>query len=228
MNSKESFYDTIAEDFDSIMNMYDANRRIQVIFDDFLGNVNLTNKTLLDGGCGTGLFTERALERGAVVTSVDISTKLLEITKKRSPKANVTRASLLNLPFKDNSFDIVISSDVIEHTDDPFKATDELIRVLKPKGLLCVTVPNKSFWYFSLVLAQLLRLRQYRGNENWVNYNQYKRYLKSKYMGILEYKGIHLFPFVFPVLNGVLRRLDRIFDQTFGCIMVNIAALAKK
>ena len=41
---KEKFYDTIADDFDSIMNMYDTNRRIEVIFNDFLGNDNLKNK----------------------------------------------------------------------------------------------------------------------------------------------------------------------------------------
>jgi len=228
MKSRELFYNSIAESFGHIMNMYDANRRIEVIFDDFLGNVDLTNKTLLDGGCGIGLFTKRAIERGAIVTSVDIAEKLVEITKKKQPKAGVTVASLLDLPFSDNLFDIVISSDVIEHTDDPFKTTDELVRVLKPGGVLCVTVPNRSFWYFSLILAQLLRLRKYKGNENWVHYAQYREYLRAKNVDILEYKGIHLFPFVFPSLNGVLRRLDKVFDKTKGHIMVNIAAFARK
>jgi len=148
VKSKELFYNSIGEKFEHIMNMYDTNRRIEVIFDDFLGNVELTKKTLLDAGCGVGLFTKRAIERGAIVTSVDIAEKLAKITKRKHPKANVTVGSLLDLPFNDNLFHIVISSDVIEHTDDPFKATDELVRVLKPGGLLCVTVPNRSFWYF--------------------------------------------------------------------------------
>lgn len=55
---KQGFYDSIADDFDSIMNMYDTERRIEVIFRDFLGGEDLKNKTLLDAGCGTGLFIQ--------------------------------------------------------------------------------------------------------------------------------------------------------------------------
>ena len=83
--NKETFYDTIADDFDNIMNMYDTNRRIEVIFNDFLGDENLKNKNLLDAGCGTGLFTKKAVERGANVTSVDIAPKLVELTKEQNP-----------------------------------------------------------------------------------------------------------------------------------------------
>ena len=94
---KEKFYDTIADDFDSIMNMYDTNRRLEVIFFDFLSTENLKDKLLLDAGCGTGLFTINALDRGAIVTSVDISPKLVEITKRKNPRSNAIVASLLKL-----------------------------------------------------------------------------------------------------------------------------------
>ncbi|MBK6877059.1 MAG: methyltransferase domain-containing protein [Ignavibacteria bacterium] len=117
--SKENFYDTIAEDFDSIMNMYDTNRRIEVIFQDFLGAENLKGKTLLDAGCGTGLFTTKAVERGADVTSIDIAPKLVEITKRKNPLLPQLQLQLWSCLFENNSFDIVISSDVIEHTRSP-------------------------------------------------------------------------------------------------------------
>lgn len=226
--SKEKFYDSIAEEFDSIMNMYDTNRRLGVIFDDFWGKEDLRGKTLLDGGCGTGWFTKKASERGALTTSVDISEKLVAVTKKKNPQAQVICGSILELPFGNDSFDYVMSSEVIEHTPDPYQATKELIRVLKPGGKLCITVPNRSFWFFSVKLANFLRIRKYKGLENWVHYRQFKKFLLSQKIEIIEYKGIHLFPFVINCLNEFLFRLDKIFEKKLGCVMVNIAVYGVK
>ncbi|MEO8400139.1 MAG: methyltransferase domain-containing protein [Ignavibacteriaceae bacterium] len=226
--NKENFYDTIAEDFDSIMNMYDTNRRIEVIFDDFLAKENLEGKTLLDAGCGTGWFTKKAVERKAKVTSLDISAKLVDITKKKNPAAITIEGSLLDLPFEDNSFDYVISSDVIEHTPNPFDAVRELVRVLKTGGKICITVPNRTFWYFSVKIANTFKLRDYQGFENWVHFKELKRFLIENNIEIITYKGIHLFPFLIPSLNSFLYKMDKKTDKKFGKYMVNIAAYGTK
>jgi len=225
---KEKFYDTIADDFDSIMNMYDTNRRIEVIFDDFLGSEDLKNSTLLDGGCGTGLFTKKAIERGAKVTSLDIAPKLVELTIKKNPTATGVVGSLLELPFEDNTFDYVISSDVIEHTPDPLAAVKELIRVLKPEGKICITVPNRTFWFFSVKIAETLKLRDYQGFENWVHYNDLKNFLVKNNIIINTFKGIHLFPFLIPALNKYLYKIDKKTDEKLGKFMVNIASYGTK
>lgn len=226
--SKENFYNSIADDFDSIMNMYDTNRRIEVIFDDFLGKENLKDKTLLDAGCGTGLFTKKAIERNSKVTTIDIAPKLVELTMKKNPSAIGIVASLLSLPFENNSFDYVISSDVIEHTTNPYDATIELIRVLKPGGKLCITVPNRSFWFFSVKIANLLKIRNYQGHENWVHYNKFRKFLIENGIEINTYKGIHLFPFVVSFLNPILYKIDKRTDKKLGIFMVNIAAFGTK
>ncbi len=226
--SKENFYNTIAEDFDSIMNMYDTNRRIGVIFDDFLGKESLKDKTFLDAGCGTGLFTKVAVQRGATITAIDIAPKLVELTKKKNPTVTGIEASLLELPFPDNSFDYVISSDVIEHTTDPYAATKELIRVLKPNGKICITVPNRTFWFFSVKIANTFKLRNYQGFENWVHYKKYRNFLIANNIQINSYKGIHLFPFLVPSLNPLLHKIDKKVDKSLGKFMVNIAAYGTK
>lgn len=225
---KEKFYDTIADDFDSIMNMYDTNRRIEVIFDDFLGSEDLKNKSLLDGGCGTGLFTKKAIERGAEVISLDIAPKLVELTIRKNPSAKGIEGSLLELPFKENTFDYVISSDVIEHTPDPLAAVKELIRVLKPGGKICITVPNRTFWYFSVKIAETFKLRDYQGFENWVHYNDLRSFLEKNNIIINKFKGIHLFPFLIPSLNTILYKIDKKTDERLGKFMVNIAAYGTK
>lgn len=226
--NKENFYNSIADEFDSVMNMYDTNRRIEVIFDNFLGNEDLKNKSFLDAGCGTGLFTKKAIERGANVTSIDIAPKLVELTKKKNPVTNAIEASLLHLPFEDNTFDYVMSSDVIEHTTEPYKATLELIRVLKPNGKICITVPNRTFWYFSVKIANAFNLRNYQGFENWVHYKKFRTFLSQNNIEIITYKGIHLFPFLLPFLNPLLYKIDKKIDKNLGMFMVNIAAYGVK
>jgi ubiquinone/menaquinone biosynthesis C-methylase UbiE len=226
--SKENFYNEIAKDFDSIMNMYDTNRRIEVIFEDFLGNEDLNNKLLLDGGCGTGHFTTIAMNRNAKVTAIDLANKLVAITKDKNPNCNAITGSLLELPFPDEHFDYVISSDVIEHTTDPYLAVKELIRVLKPGGKICITVPNKTFWFFSLKIAEVFKLRKYQGYENWLYYYRFKRFLSQNDIELIHYKGIHLFPFLISKLNPLLKKIDKKTDEKLGFMMVNIAAYGKK
>jgi SAM-dependent methyltransferase len=225
---KQIFYDSIADDFDSIMNKYDTGRRLEVIFNDFLGDENLKNKELLDAGCGTGWFTKKAIEKEAIVTSVDIAPKLVALTKEKNPSTNAVEASILLLPFVDNTFDYIISSDVIEHTHDPYKATKELIRVLKPGGKICITVPNRTFWFFSLKIAELFKLRNYQGLENWVHFYQFKKFLINNNINLISYKGIHLFPFIFSFLNPLLYLIDKKIENKAGVVMLNIAAYGFK
>jgi len=174
------------------------------------------------------LFTKRAVERGAKVTSLDIAPKLVELTIKKCPTAKGVEGSLLELPFDDNTFDFVISSDVIEHTPDPLAAVKELIRVLKPGGKICITVPNRTFWFFSVKIAEALKLRDYQGFENWVHYNELKKFLKQNNIEINSFKGIHLFPFLIPSLNPLLYKIDKKTDKSLGKFMVNIAAFGTK
>jgi 2-polyprenyl-3-methyl-5-hydroxy-6-metoxy-1,4-benzoquinol methylase len=228
VDRKELYYNEIANEFDFIVNQYDTRRRIEVIFDEFLENHDLNRKLFLDAGCGTGWFTKEAVKQGAKVITLDIGKKLVGISLNKTPQALGSVGSLLDLPFKDNTFEYIISSDVIEHTQNPYRATDELVRVLKPNGYLCLTVPNRSFWYFAVVIANKFHLRKYQGYENWVYYSQYYQYLEKKNLDILKYQGIHLFPFVFSSLNGMLRKLDNIFKIKSAKYMVNIAVYARK
>ena len=62
--SKRFFYETIAGDFDELMNAFDVRRRLEVVYDQFLTG-DLAGLRLLDVGCGTGRFSERAHQRGA-------------------------------------------------------------------------------------------------------------------------------------------------------------------
>ena len=218
------FYESFADDFDSKMNMYDTNKRVEVFFNELLVE-DISGKILLDAGCGTGWFSKAAVERGANVTSMDLGENLLGKVKE---KCNSTRVvgSILEMPFEDNFFDIVVSSEVIEHTPDLEKAIREIYRVLKPGGIMILSTPN-HFWIWSLKLAELFKLRPYQGLENWTSKNKMKKYLNKSGFKNIELRGIHLFPFVFSFTYPLLNFFHR-FSKPFFGIMVNIAVRANK
>ncbi|MDE0066468.1 MAG: methyltransferase domain-containing protein [Acidimicrobiaceae bacterium] len=120
---------------------------------------------LLDLGCGFGRHTYEALARGADVVSCDMSPAELESIRNTAPlliddglfdaelSHTLVQGDGTTLPFADGSFDKVIASEVLEHVVDDDAAFSELLRVLKPGGVLAVTVPawlpEKICWKIS-------------------------------------------------------------------------------
>ncbi|HWL95087.1 MAG TPA: methyltransferase domain-containing protein [Phycisphaerae bacterium] len=224
-SDKQRFYDTIADSFDDIMNEYDVNRRLEVVFNELLASCDLRGLRLLDAGCGTGRFSEWAIQRGAAVTSLDIGPALLRTAGKRC-RSQLTCGDVTRLPFGDATFDIVVSSECIEHTPDPRRAVMEVVRVCRPGGRVVITCPNRV-WRWSCTLANLLGLRPYSGLENWPGYYQLRCWLRSAGCRDLGSAGIHFFPFVVKATHPLLRSLDRL-GRSFGPLFVNQAHLATK
>ncbi len=101
------------------------------------------NIKILDAGCGTGLLGKKLQLYGDVV-GVDISKDALYFSKKRGVK--VKKGSINHLPFKDKTFDILVSVDVLYHKKvNDKKALKEFFRVLKPGGYLLLRVPAHSW-----------------------------------------------------------------------------------
>jgi 2-polyprenyl-3-methyl-5-hydroxy-6-metoxy-1,4-benzoquinol methylase len=223
-NEKMYFYESFADEFDSKMNMYDTNKRLEIIFKDLLTE-NISGKKLLDAGCGTGWFSKFSCDRGANVTSMDLGEKLLS---KVALKCNSERVvgSILEIPFDDNTFDIIISSEVIEHVPDPYKAMQELFRVLKPGGTLVLTTPNK-IWYFAIWIANFLKLRPYQGLENWTGWFEMQQKLTKIGFVETDIRGVHLFPFISKILYPILDFFHQ-FNKALGPFMLNIAVKTKK
>jgi 2-polyprenyl-3-methyl-5-hydroxy-6-metoxy-1,4-benzoquinol methylase len=214
----ELFYNEFADEFDRKMNKYDLQRRLHIVFNELLPP-DISGKRLL------GHFSRVASEKGAIVTSMDIGEKLLEKVAEKCTSERVV-GSVLNMKFGDNCFDFIISSEVIEHTDNPYRAIGEFYRVLKPGGILALTVPNR-FWKWSCIIANVLGIRPYEGLENWVGYGKLKNELLSAGFQIIYYKGFHLFPFQIIFLHPLLLSLDR-FGNIFGRLYINIAASCRK
>lgn len=222
--NKMLFYDRFADQFDNRMNRYDLERRLQIVFEELLPE-EITERNFLDAGSGTGWFSLAAVKRGACVTSLDVGDKILAQVAKKCDSERIV-GSVLKMPFDDETFDIVLSTEVIEHTPDPHAAILEMHRVIKRGGVLALTVPNR-FWHWSVVLANQLGLRPYEGYENWVHWHQLRQWLHDAGFTIELMRGIHLFPFTLKFSQPLLAYGDR-FGTSLGPVMVNICVRAVK
>jgi len=102
---------------------------------------NGEGKKALDIGCREGIQSKWLEEKGYDVTSIDI-----EKVYDKCIIANVNE----KLPFEDNSFDLIWTSELIEHLENPKESIKEFERVLKPKGEMILTTPNSYFWFYSI------------------------------------------------------------------------------
>jgi 2-polyprenyl-6-hydroxyphenyl methylase/3-demethylubiquinone-9 3-methyltransferase len=218
MTDRRHFYDGIADEFDELMNHYDLERRLEVVFDELLGGADLTGALLLDAGCGTGEFSTAARARGATVVSVDIGPKLLARTRSKGIE-HVAAADVAALPFGPGTFDVVLSSECIEHTPSPRASVRELARVLRPGGRLAVTCPNRT-WYWSCAIADRLGIRHYKGLENWPGWSALRQWVSEGGVSVARHRGLHLFPFMLAATHPALRVLDRL-GGVAGPLFVN-------
>ena len=121
---------------------------------DVMPHINEHLKTL-DAGCGEGVFSRELRSKGVDVSGVDISEDAILACKNNMKRLNieytVCEGNLESLKFEDNSFDQIISTDVIEHVNDPEKALLELNRILKPGGRFIMTVPTPLYLTKSII-----------------------------------------------------------------------------
>lgn len=95
---------------------------------------------LLDCGAGTGAFATEMQAKTEVVAMDDHQEALLVLRKRLTP-GSVVQGSCTAIPFEDNCFDALTALDVLEHIPSHHQAAQEMVRVVKPGGLILVTVP---------------------------------------------------------------------------------------
>lgn len=156
--------DRVTKTYDSQRqaNRYRVEKRKRELknFLDLIGKK--TNDKVLELGCSSGFLTEHLGE----VTAIDTSEGMLEIANKKNPKAKCIVADMFELPFKNDSFDKVVTMRVWNHLDenDLKRAIREAKRVLKNQGYLIFDAEEK-FWLrkiIAIVYQKLTRITGYK------------------------------------------------------------------
>jgi SAM-dependent methyltransferase len=100
--------------------------------------------SVLEVGAGGGFLLESLWQRGfRCLTGSDITVTALAEMSRRTANFTVVGADAESLPFRDGTFDVVISSDVIEHLTRPINHLRDVHRVLKPGGRYLLKTPNR-------------------------------------------------------------------------------------
>jgi len=113
----------------------------ETVFSELLNAIDISQKTVVDIGCGTGRHWQKILEKDpASLTGYDVSEKMLDVLKQKFPAAitHLLRDDKLN-GTSDNSIEVVISTLTIAHIENAGAAMKEWDRILKPGGYVIIT-----------------------------------------------------------------------------------------
>jgi len=105
--------------------------------------------SFLDAGCGEGFVAKMLRERmpGLALTGFDFDPAAVKLAQAANPGAEFTTASIFDIPYPDDSFDVVGCFEVLEHQTDPLPALRELARVAR--RAVIVSVPHEPFFSLS-------------------------------------------------------------------------------
>jgi len=174
----------------------------RTVLDVVIARLGLPQRArILDAGCGSGRNMVELARRGTV-TGIELSETSVALARQRDA-GEVVAGSVLEMPFADDSFDLAVSLDVIEHLEDDLGALRELRRTVAPGGSLLVTVPAYQ-WLWS-------------GHDE-INHH-HRRYTRRSLQRVAEQAGwrqartTYFNSLLLPVAI-VLRVLDRVSTKT--------------
>lgn len=174
-----------------------ARRRLAVAL---LDDASTDTARLLDAGCGAGALLAELAARGHAV-GIDVAAPAIAITARRGPYA-LAQADARDLPFQAGVFDAVMLCDVLEHIDDDARALMEAARVLRPGGVVIMTLPALNLLWSDHDEA-LGHHRRYHPAD-------VSRMLRAAQLSV-EKTSFGLF-FLFPIAL-ILRPLQRLFAR---------------
>jgi SAM-dependent methyltransferase len=127
---------------------------------EIVGFERWADRDVLEAGCGIGTDAARFVRAGARYTGIDFSSTALELARRRPElqDARLVQGSVVELPFPDDSFDLVYSNGVIHHLPQTSQAIAEFHRVLRPGGMAIVMVYHRASLNFYLSIMVVRRL----------------------------------------------------------------------
>lgn len=158
------------------------------IFAKHLGEyITSNNDIILEAGCGSGVISLKILDKhDANMVLLDISSKPLKISQKNFMKAGKKflgiQGDILQMPFKDNTFDVVWNQGVVEHFNKPDDAIKEMHRTVKYGGYAVFFVPaHLSILHMFYLLSMKTKSKPYLpfGEQIFFTKKQIKEILNS-------------------------------------------------
>ena len=164
------------------------------------------NSKILDVGCGDAEMLEHIyrVKIPAYAVGIDFREGLIN-----HDAINILRGDAENLPFKDQSFDCVTTTAVIEHLPDPVNALTEFKRVLRRDGILIITTPN-PLYSKAADIAAYLKLKYKEGLETPISLSWLEKTLSNMNFDIIFSRGFLISPINVPFIEA----LEKVVTKT--------------
>ena len=163
---------------------------------------NLTGHVkILDAGCGTGGML-KSIEKYGSAIGIDVSNAALAFCKKRAQN-KIIQASICHLPFKNETFDIILSLGVVYHklVKDDYQAIRELFRISKKEGIVIITNPAYNFLWSAHDVVTHTKKRYIL--------KEVEKLIKDSGFTILKSTYFSMFPFPYLFFQRILKNLIR-------------------
>jgi SAM-dependent methyltransferase len=183
---------------------------------EFIGEIGRdlpAGSRILEAGSGTGQ-TLSCFSRGHHTVGLDISVRALELS--RGSCESPVRGDILSMPFRDESFDLVYNSGVIEHFKEPenLRAIREMARVTKREGMVIVIVPNSLCpWYRAWKWVATRRKKFEFGYEEDYTPGRLRRALDEAGLSVSRIFGLQALP---PLATGKRELLPVAWRRAIG------------
>ena len=120
----------------------DPSKRRLIEIGTAMSDLKIRDARILEVGCGTGWLSAKLSEFGKV-TAIDIRQKIIEIAQANYPHIDFRSGDVETLDLPVNSFDVIVTSEVLSHVADQPVFVRRLAQLLKPGGFLLITTQNK-------------------------------------------------------------------------------------
>jgi SAM-dependent methyltransferase len=138
-----------------------ANTKYQILHRHLKGQKDLH---ILNAGCGSGELSLQLAAAGHRVLGIDPSPDYIDLARRNAEQIGVENCSFLVSSIEDfdteETFDCVVATDVLEHIEDDVTAFEKLVRLVKPDGIVLITVPAGQ-WLFGFHDEALGHYRRY-------------------------------------------------------------------
>lgn len=151
-----SFYDELSDDWYTKENhpiaLLRAENQVRVPW--IAQEIKNSCQRVLDIGCGGGFLTNALALKGHEVFGIDLSSTSLEVAQRKdaTQKVRYQVANAYDLPFENESFDVVCAMDILEHVENPQKVIEEASRVLKKNGMFFFHTFNRNFFSYLIII----------------------------------------------------------------------------
>lgn len=169
-------------------------------------HIDLTDKKILDVGCGGGLLTEALAYRGGLLTGIDISEHLLQAADQHAQQSNlgITYSCTTVENFSsshNNAFDVITCMELLEHVPDPRSVINACMHLIKPGGLLFLSTINrnlKAYLQTKIAAEYLLKILPMGTHEysKYIRPSELASWCRASGFTVIDISGISYLPFI--------------------------------